>query len=138
VSPATLEWRGDRIPCSPDVAGFGRHFGNVDSSFKVHVGGILSGDKLINDEEFRDRINGIDPKCIGGEMEAAGIVTSCSVKGVPFSVVKGVCDFAAQKNDSYQAQSALNAFKFTFSMLGSFFLAGVFYAKERQSGAISE
>lgn len=114
-----VEPRGDRIPCSALVVSFSRQYSLIDTSFKVHTGGILSGEKLVDDPVFRKSLIALDPKAIGGEMETAGLAQSCHIVGIKFVMIKGVSDFAIGKNDNHQKPAAANAFKFLFSLIGS-------------------
>ncbi len=128
ISEGTIKWRGDKIPCNGDVISFSRQFSHLESGFKVIVGGILSGDKLVNDAQFRAALTNLDEKSVGGEMEAAGLAQSCSAGGIQFAMIKGICDFAVGKDDKAQKPAATNAFKVTFKLLDSILLA---YSRKR-------
>lgn len=126
-----IEARGDRIPCSPRVVSFSRQYYHIDTSFKVHTGGILSGEKLVNDPAFRAGLIALDPKAIGGEMETLGLAQSCHLAGIEFVKIKGVSDFAAGKDDKSQKNSASNAFKFLFSLIDHLSVAGLLDKKTK-------
>ena len=112
-----VQWRGDKIPTSSDVVSLARAYGEINSAFKVITGGIFSGEKLIDRRNFRDDIARLDPKAIGGEMEAAGLTQSCQICNVSFSMIKGISDFATGKNDGKQTVAAQNACVFLFEAI---------------------
>lgn len=80
----------------------------------VHYGLIASGDKLVKDAAFRNKLN----KELGGhvlcvEMEAAGLVNE-----FPCLVIRGVCDYAdSHKNDDWQEYAAIRAAAFAKELL---------------------
>ncbi|KAH0559681.1 hypothetical protein GP486_003801 [Trichoglossum hirsutum] len=69
----------------------------------VHYGLIASGNQVIKDAGFRDRLNeslGGNVLCV--EMEAAGLMNN-----FPCIVIRGICDYAdSQKNDDWQEYAA--------------------------------
>lgn len=72
--------------------------------FSWYKGTILTGGSVISDPVERDRLkNGaekIGRVILGGEMEGSGIAFACNDKDnpIPFTIVKGICDWAANKN----------------------------------------
>jgi len=70
---------------------------------RVHYGLIASGNQVIKDAKFRDRLN----ESLGGnilcvEMEAAGLMND-----FPCIVIRGICDYAdSQKNKDWQEHAA--------------------------------
>lgn len=75
---------------------------------KKIIGQMLSGDKLVDDQEFKDRLFELFPNAIGGEMEGAGIYAATTRANVPeWILVKGICDWGdGTKNKDYQALAA--------------------------------
>ncbi|KAJ4194607.1 hypothetical protein NW759_016492 [Fusarium solani] len=79
----------------------------------VHYGLIASGNQVIKDAEFRDRLN----ECLGGdvmcvEMEAAGLMD------FPCIVIRGICDYAdSHKNKDWQEHAAAVAAAFAKELL---------------------
>lgn len=61
---------------------------------KAHFGGILSGESLVDNREYRDKLLEDNPTAIGGEMEGAGLFAAASQYNVEWILVKGICDFA--------------------------------------------
>jgi nucleoside phosphorylase len=81
---------------------------------RVHYGLIASGNQVIKDAIFRDRLN----KDLGGnilcvEMEAAGLMNS-----FPCIVIRGTCDYAdSHKNKDWQEHAAAVAAAFAKELL---------------------
>lgn len=82
---------------------------------RVHYGLIASGNQVIKDATFRDRLN----KDLGGqvlcvEMEAAGLMNN-----FPCIVIRGICDYAdSHKNKDWQEHAATVAAAFAKELLG--------------------
>lgn len=86
---------------------------------RVTTGGLLSGEKLVDDPEFKREILRIEPEALGGEMEGAGIVDACERAHVGWIVVKAICDWAENKDGAAQPAAAKNAISFVLSVLNS-------------------
>ena len=81
-----------------------------NTAVTCHEGLVLSGEKLIDEPSFKAELAMRHPKCIGGEMEGAGLAAACAREVVPWVLVKGVCDWAdGRKNDRYQEMAAAAA-----------------------------
>lgn len=77
---------------------------------RAHIGPVLSGEKLIANEEFRDRLFELYPQAIGGEMEGAGLYSVASRAQIEWILVKGICDWADnRKADNAQTLAAQSA-----------------------------
>jgi nucleoside phosphorylase len=80
----------------------------------VHFGLIASGNQVIKDATFRNKLN----KDLGGhllciEMEAAGLVNN-----FPCIVIRGICDYAdSHKNKDWQEYAAVVAAAFAKEFL---------------------
>lgn len=81
---------------------------------RVHNGLIASGNKVIKDATFRDRLNqdlGGHVLCI--ETEAAGLMN-----GFPCLVIRGICDYCdSHKNNHWQEHAAAVAAAFAKELL---------------------
>lgn len=81
---------------------------------RVHYGLIASGNQVIKDAAFRDRLNsdlGGDVLCV--EMEAAGLMNN-----FPCIVIRGICDYAdSHKNKDWQPYAAAVAAAFAKELL---------------------
>ncbi|KAI3573063.1 hypothetical protein IWW34DRAFT_888169 [Fusarium oxysporum f. sp. albedinis] len=81
---------------------------------RVHYGLIASGNQVIKDATFRDRLN----RYLGGqvlsvEMEAAGMADN-----FPCIVIRGICDYAdSHKNTDWQEHAAAVAAAFAKELL---------------------
>lgn len=86
---------------------------------QYHVGPILSGEKLIDEPEYkRELIKEFPNECIGGEMEGAGIYAAACHAGKEWIIVKGVSDWAdGNKHDDYQEMAAAAAASLAFCVL---------------------
>ncbi|OPB40202.1 ankyrin repeat protein [Trichoderma guizhouense] len=81
---------------------------------RVHYGLIASGNQVIKDAEFRDRLDQrYDGNVLCVEMEAAGLMNN-----FPCIVIRGICDYAdSQKNKDWQEYAAAVAAAFAKELL---------------------
>ena len=79
----------------------------------IRMGTIVSGAKLVDNEEYRDTLAALQEDIIGGEMEGAGILAACAGNDVDMTVVKAICDWGTEKNnpskEEDQKKAAQNA-----------------------------
>jgi nucleoside phosphorylase/ribosomal protein S13 len=103
--------RGDKIPASSSLI---QLFHSVESRNDVvsHFGLIASGEKLVNSKNFLDELKTKEKELIGGDMEAAGLVSVCYDKHIDWLVIKAICDWGHDKSDQYQIRAADNACDF--------------------------
>jgi nucleoside phosphorylase len=95
-------------------------FNSIEKVANVFSGPILTGEKLIDDHEFKNVLFTQFPDAIGGEMEAAGVYVACTNKNIPWIIVKSICDWAdGSKNKTFQAESAHIVFSFIHRALNS-------------------
>jgi len=111
-----IQFRNPVPPSSPILVNRFRHaldwkFLRPDGSqCRCHIGPLLSGEKLIDDNCFKESLLEQYPNAIGGEMEGTGLWASSSRDKKDWIVVKGVCDWAdGNKNDAYQMMAAASA-----------------------------
>src|SRR3989454_2526218 len=110
--------RGDRAQASPRLLSCLRASVFDWQGPKVHFGLVLSGDKLVNHKNFRNKLLGIEPEAIGGEMEGTGVYAAAHRNKVDWILVKAICDWADEhKDDAYQQQAAENAARFILHVL---------------------
>lgn len=72
---------------------------------RVHVGPVLSGDKVVSSENFLQEFRDVWPGIVGVEMEGAGAALAAyrSETQPEFLMIKAICDWAdSSKNDSWQ------------------------------------
>ena len=87
--------------------------GNAKSVWpELHFGKVLSGDKLVDDETYRDELIALagTHKVIGGEMEGAGVHKALSFNGGQWIVIKAICDWAdGNKNNPHKERDQQHA-----------------------------
>src|SRR5271167_2742411 len=60
----------------------------------VRSGVILSGEKLIDNIDYRDQLLKLETDAIGSEMEGSGLYVSSHDHKVDWIIVKAICDWA--------------------------------------------
>ncbi|MBK7537701.1 MAG: 5'-methylthioadenosine/S-adenosylhomocysteine nucleosidase [Myxococcales bacterium] len=71
---------------------------------------LLSGEKLVDDLDFKVELFEQYPESIGGEMEGAGMAAVAASHNIEWIVVKAVCDWGdGTKSDNYQPLAAAAA-----------------------------
>ena len=111
-------YRGDKVTVPTSLLKIFRSGDISWQGVKIHFGTILSGEKLINDVDFRDNLLAEEPEAIGGEMEGAGLYSAASDEKVDWILVKGICDFAdGNKQDDAQFTAASNAASFVLHVI---------------------
>lgn len=105
ITPAstTLLNRFENVPhwsfCRPD-----------GSRCERHVGPLLSGEKLVDDPAFKAELFDRYPQAIGGDMEGVGLAAAAVRHGVPWILVKAICDWAdGKKHKKHQPLAAAAA-----------------------------
>ncbi|RUU85966.1 hypothetical protein EOB59_30485 [Mesorhizobium sp. M7A.F.Ca.MR.176.00.0.0] len=114
--------RGDRSSASPILVSLLETASGVWNEAPVKTGLMLSGDKLVDNLDFREQLKSIaGGEAIGGEMEGCGLVVAASESSAHWVVVKAICDWADGKKStqkkSRQALAAKNAVSFVFQAL---------------------
>lgn len=82
---------------------------------RLHLGPLGAADQVIDDESRVIEIQKNWRKLIGVEMETYGVYRACHESPDPkprFVSFKAVCDFAAEKGDSWQSYAAFTAAEF--------------------------
>ncbi|MDR2031998.1 MAG: hypothetical protein LBP86_07055, partial [Azoarcus sp.] len=120
------EPRGESYPCSSQLRQRFWHADQYQRSFstwpRLHFGALLSGNKLIDDKEFRDALRERADGIIGGEMEGVGVYHAVDGKNVQWLIVKAICDWAdGDKNnpqkEKHQKLAAKNAARVVHDVL---------------------
>ncbi len=82
---------------------------------------LLSGEKLIDNPDFKKKLQKEYPEAAGGEMEAAGAYAAAELFKKDWIVVKGVCDYAdgdkGKNKKQRQKKAAANAAQLVFHVL---------------------
>ncbi len=78
-----------------------------EKNAEVRFGLVLSGEKLVDNLDYRDSLREQEPEAIGGEMEGAGVYVASQDAKVNWIVVKAICDWADgnKGTDKTQRQS---------------------------------
>jgi nucleoside phosphorylase len=80
------------------------------SKCKRQVGPILSGEKLVDAAAFKASLLHDHPQAIGGDMEGVGLAAAAVRHGVPWILVKAICDWGdGKKDEKHQALAAAAA-----------------------------
>ena len=94
------ESRGHHPPAGPRLL---NRFKNVigwtfdhpsGDSCRVRTGPVLSGEKLIDNPDFKSDLFTRYPTAIGGEMEGSGLAAAAGRVNCEWVLVKGICDWA--------------------------------------------
>ncbi|HEY0947138.1 MAG TPA: hypothetical protein VGD81_17785 [Opitutaceae bacterium] len=92
-----------------------------DPKVEVRPGLLLTGEKLIDDVPFRTKVQNFEPEAVGAEMEGSGLYVACVDAGVPWIVVKAICDWGdgnkGRKKAERQTLAATNAATFVLFAL---------------------
>lgn len=87
----------------------------------VTSGLILSGEKLVDNQDFRDQLRDLAPEAIGGEMEGTGLYAAAQRRKVDWILVKAICDWAdghkGHNKAKNQRLAAENAVRFVLHIL---------------------
>lgn len=109
----TIELRGEKVTASPNLLNWVSHAMALRAAdeAKVTPGLILSGEKLIDNMDYRDSLVRNSSGAIGGEMEAAGLYVACQAAGVGWLVIKAICDWADGKKNKNKSENQMLAAK---------------------------
>jgi nucleoside phosphorylase len=105
--------RGDKPHASPWLI---NHFKVAKAGWEnaeVHFGLMLTGEKLIDEIDYRNQLLKVEPEAIGGEMEGAGLYVTCLDYKIDWIVLKAICDWAdgtkSRNKKKRQEKAAKNA-----------------------------
>lgn len=109
--------RGSRMPANPTLINRCNIAKLTWKMSAIHTGLILSGEKLVDNSGFKQKLLELEPEAVGGEMEGAGICSVCYRKNIPWLIIKGICDWAEEKNSKDQKLASTNAINFFWHIL---------------------
>jgi purine-nucleoside phosphorylase len=112
VSKERPEDRGATRESAPQLLSRARANQVLWTKSNLHIGTIVSGEKLVDDEDFRASLLHLQPNPIAGDMEAWGLSAVCHETQKQFIMVKGICDWGMKKESDYQETPARNACEF--------------------------
>jgi nucleoside phosphorylase len=110
--------RGPKPPCADPLINRIRQTDATESRRdqgwpKLRYGLVLSGQKLVDNLDYRESLKSLFPEALGGEMEGSGLYASAIPAKVDWIIVKGICDWGCHKNhsekDAWQKLAARNA-----------------------------
>ena len=85
---------------------------------RVHVGPVLSGDKVLAENAAVTDLRQHWPKAVGVEMEAVGVALVAYTGGPAFLMIRAASDFADEdKNDDWRRYAAAAAAEFALAVL---------------------
>jgi nucleoside phosphorylase len=100
VGPVVNEQRGHHPPAGQTLLNrfqnvIGWTFtGPAGEECRIRIGPVLSGEKLIDQPEFKRNLFDHYPNAIGGEMEGVGLAAAADRSRCEWLLVKGICDWA--------------------------------------------
>jgi nucleoside phosphorylase len=114
--------RGSSPDASPRLMSHFRSFQQTKwAGAKVRFGVVLSGEKLIDNIDYRDSLVKLESEAVGGEMEGAGLYVSSYDRKVDWIVIKAICDWAdgnkGVEKEERQKLAAKNAAEFVVNSL---------------------
>lgn len=120
---SSIVLRGDKVTAAPRLLNWVSH-AEIDwpeGREKIKKGLVLSGEKLIDNQDYRDDLVEVAPEAIGGEMEASGLYVASQAARTDWLLVKAVCDWAdgnkTEGKEKLQATAAKSAAEFCVHML---------------------
>lgn len=85
--------RGDKVHASTRLVNFIKS-AMATWNGTARDGLLLSGDKLVDDIDYRNQLRSHEPEAIGGEMEGSGLYVSCLEHKKDWIIIKAICDWA--------------------------------------------
>lgn len=117
VQPTEIKYKEDRQKADTNILDAFKIVGadwNVrnlyDEATGMEICDMLSGEKLVNNPDYRRQLKEQFPTSRGGEMEGAGVASACVNKNIPWVLMKSVCDFGdGHKQEHKHARQACAA-----------------------------
>ncbi|QDT64309.1 5'-methylthioadenosine/S-adenosylhomocysteine nucleosidase family protein [Calycomorphotria hydatis] len=97
----------------------GWHFDElVGTQCGFQVGPLLSGEKLVDNVDYKASLFERYPDAIGGEMEGAGVAAAAERKKIEWIIIKSICDWGdGTKSDDFQKFAAAVSVDFVTHLL---------------------
>lgn len=104
--------RGDKAHAASRLINHFDAFNQVKwKGVRVRPGLILSGEKLIDNKDYRDQLLALQAEAVGGEMEGAGLYVASADHKVDWIVIKAICDWADGNKGANKKQRQKKAAK---------------------------
>ena len=101
----TIKQRGDKPHASTWLINYFKVIKTDWDSAEVRVGLLLTGEKLIDDIDYRNQLLKVESEAIGGDMEGSGLYVTCLEYKIDWIVLKAICDWAdGQKHNNKNAR----------------------------------
>lgn len=117
----SIALRGDKPSSSTKLLSWVNAAKESWGGAKVEPGLILSGEKLIDNTDYRNQLQSLVPEAIGGEMEGTGLYVACQSEKVDWILIKAVCDWAdgnkGRNKRAKQEEAAKSASAFTAHLI---------------------
>ncbi|RSM65235.1 hypothetical protein DMH04_49610 [Kibdelosporangium aridum] len=111
--------RGPRVPVSHLLLEASRALSRGWTRTAIHIGLMLSWNKLVNSQLTVEQLINDYPDAIGGDMEGHGFQATTIGTRVDSILIKAVSDKGVHKNDRDQVRAARNAAAFVLHLVGS-------------------
>lgn len=143
IGSPKVVFRGDKPHASPWLLNYFEGISQTTwNGPDIHSGVVLSGEKLIDNEDFREQLSSLAPEAIGGEMEGAGLYAASQEEKVDWIVIKAICDWAdGLKNEGKEERqrvAASNAADFLLHALTKVRLVGGKAPTRQTNSAVAE
>ncbi len=96
--------RGDKVTASTRILGRLRAATENWLGSPVDFGLVVSGEKLIDNIDFRNELTELSPEALGGEMEGSGLYSASVGRKTDWILVKAICDWADGKKRDNKAE----------------------------------
>jgi nucleoside phosphorylase len=96
--------RGDRVSASSRLVGRLRAARPEWTGAAVKFELVITGEKLVDNIDFRRQLEAFEPEAAGGEMEGAGLYAACAERNTNWVIVKAICDWADGKKREQKAE----------------------------------
>jgi nucleoside phosphorylase len=144
VGDAEVVLRGDKPHASSSLVNLFEGSAQTTAAagaYKVRVGALLTGEKLIDNLDYRKSLQKLAAETIGGEMEGGGIYVACAEHKVDWIVIKSICDWAdgnkGVDKDVRQIEAANSAACFVANTLSEAFARSTGASPASSAGAVS-
>lgn len=95
-------------------------FYGKSSTARIIGGPVLSGERLVDNEQYKQELFKQYSNAVGGEMEGAGVYAACETTKTPWILVKSICDWGdGSKVKEHQDRCAYIANSYLHSKLMS-------------------